>query len=322
MLLSLSILFKRPRRIYARYDKYGISGQTRELTQKDQDFIDRHLRRIETHQNLIMHQKRPFMSGEIGNQMITLPLVLVTFLIVFSSEKLAIWLTGSVLGNDDPATIVLQHNSPLLSLLILLLILILTLTIWPIVLHRVIIKNNNRVLTYDVLMPFNPHKVGSEKLKNALDEGRPSIALDLSNLLKMNLVDKNRHYQVNKLVEIITYHQSRTLNRIGLTTLAFTLLLLIMNLFSYVKVTPDKIVYSPAFSFEAIEKDFEDVIDAYYFCRRNDGKRYLELRIELDNGYKINVHRTLIEDMFVVLDAANIPQGNIADQKAWCDNLK
>ena len=322
MLLSLSILFKRPRRTYARYSENKFPGHSRELNQKEQDFIDRHLKKINDHQIVIQNQKKPLWLREGINLVITFSLSVATVLVLFVKYDLVMWLTGSIFGNDDPATFMLFQNPKVLTFVTYIIALLFSISLWPFVLQRILIKNKSEMLTFYLLVPSSVHKIGSEQFENELDTCRAVIGRNLSNLLKKRIVDQNRRYSVKELVHLTADHQSKDLNRIGLTTLAFIFLLFIMDLFSYVKVTPEKIIYSPAFSFEVIEKSFEDVKDAYYFCRRDDRKRYLQMRIELDNGYKIKVDGALIEDMFVVLDAANIPQGNIADQKAWCDNLK
>lgn len=312
VVVSLSAFFMQPKYIFNRLNEYYFPNYSRDLTKKDYEFLDHHLYLIEKHQLLISKKKAPFIFGWMCHILIQFIMMAVFFKWLLLSPSLNDWLTD-LIPNETYSSSFLVDPSP--SLWTFLIAMFLGLTIWVPILQILLARKNVEKLTYKLLITSFGAKVGTEEF---LDE----IAQTLLTLIRERVLESHDNYSLDEILRSLIRNQAKHVRRFALASLALFFLVYIIDVFNFTKITNNKIIYSPAFSFNVTTKSFHEVTSAKYICKNGRDRRYLKLLVELDDGHQFRVRKFEIGKIKTVIDVAGISLGNINEADKWCENLK
>lgn len=318
IVLSLCVFFRQPRTIFKQIDEHRFPNYSRYLTPQDHAFIDSHLKLIESHQAVLSKIKRPFIFGPLAQVLLFFVFMAVALMLFILSPKLNEWLTDLTINRSSGPSFLVDPYSSIWTFLIAIMVGSIA---WIPIFQILVGKKNAETDRFNLLMPSYETKPGTEEFLDELRDIRTRIANNLKTLIREGNVDSSKNYTLDALLNRLSQHRLKLVKRLGVASLAFMFLVVIMEAFNFVKITSNEIVYSPSFSFKVTTKNFEDVSKANYICVNEDNERRLKLSVELENGFNFSVRKYQIEKMNSVLEAANITLGRIDEADSWCKNL-
>ena len=317
--LSVCALFARPKHIFNQFNEYRFPNYSRDLNEKDSEFVERHIELIENQQTELSKIKRPFALGPTALVLLFFAMMAVLLILFISSSELSNLLTNISINTRDDSSFLID---PYPSILVFLVAIMIGSIVWIPIMIILAIRTNKQKSAYNLLLPNYETTVGTQEFSDKLKDIRTRIASNLYTALREKALESHKNYSFEELQRTLIYQQSRHVKRLGFASLAFMFLVYIMDAFNFVKITNNQIIYSPAFSFKVTTKNFGDVTSAKYSCVKKDNERHLKLLIELDDGYKFRVRKYRIHKMNAVLDAVDISLINIDEADDWCKSLK
>lgn len=296
MCFCLCILFKLPKFISKHFNNYRFPNYSRNLTNVDNDFINRYAQLIDNHRAIYEKIPKRFIITSPGYLMLFMVLTCVIFAILRSGGEPVVWLSD-VIGNRSTESSYLI--SPLGGQFTLIIGMFLSFAFIVPAIQFWAVRANIEQLTSFLIVPYTNSKTTPKVLKKGTSD-----ALEI--LVRKRVLDSHRNYTIDEFIAIgVTQEQKSHIKMVLASTVLF-FSVYIMSVFEFVKVSNNQIIYSPPYSFKVTVKNLDDVTNTKFVCESYRGERRLKLLVGLDNGYQFKVVRFLAPAMDAILDTSNL----------------